>query len=418
MRGSSIISALFYFFLLGFILGSCDREEDVPEPVRKSEKTVLIYLVGKNNLSNELMDDFAEVKKGLELYPSDEEINLLVFITNRGKYLTPTLLRLRKEYISNLVIEEEINTYPGANSTDSEVMKEILLDAFLRHPAQSYGLIMNSHADGWLPGPEEIKTRFFGDDNKKSINIVDLALVLEHVTQKIGSKLDYLLFDACFMQSVEVAYEFRHSINYLIGSPTEVPGPGAPYDIMIPSLFDTNADCHKGIVDDFYNYYEEKYNGTVPENNDPEEWTGGIALSSISMQYIDEYTRLTKQLLSRNLTERQSPNLDDIPNYDLRKEVINSSRKEFYHDLDSLLKSITTEENEDLLNQWEIVHNKMVYYRHTPKIYSAYDSFKLFSVEGTHGISCYVPRKGYENMTDYYRNHEWYVAGGWKDLGW
>lgn len=416
IRRSSVIFTLFYFLLLGFIMSSCDKD-DFPNVPEKSKRTVLMYLVGKNSLSDDLMYDFNEIKQGYLLYPNAEEINLLIYISNKSKYDTPTLLKLHKEEFNNSILEEEVNIYPEVNSTDPEVMRKIFLKAFTSYPAQSYGLIMGSHADGWLPYPE-IKMRSFGVDNGKAINIVDLASVLNDVTKGIGKKLDYILFDACFMQSIEVAYELRNSVNYLIGSPTEVPGPGGPYDVMVPSLFNTSTDFYKEIVDVFYDYYEEKYNGTVPVNDkDPEKWTGGIALSSISVQYIEKYTQLTNLLLTQSLKERESLNLKDIPHYDLRAWGHYSGYK-FYHDLYRLLKSITKEENQDLFNQWEVVHNKMVYYRHTPKVYSAYDRWNLFSIEGTHGVSCYVPRQGYENMTNHYRTHQWYEAGGWKDLDW
>ena len=39
------------------------------------------------------------------------------------------------------------------------------------------------------------------------------------------------------MQSVEVAYELRDCSEYFIGSPTEIPGPGAPYKAVVPEMF-------------------------------------------------------------------------------------------------------------------------------------------------------------------------------------
>ena len=46
-----------------------------------------------------------------------------------------------------------------------------------------------------------------------------------------------MLFDACYMQSVEVIYQLRDRTDYFIGSPTEIPGPGAPYEAVVPALF-------------------------------------------------------------------------------------------------------------------------------------------------------------------------------------
>ncbi|NLZ73940.1 MAG: hypothetical protein GX905_09055, partial [Bacteroidales bacterium] len=169
MRGSLIIPTIFYCVLFGLVFYSCDKEDTSEIPTKKSKRTVLMYIVGKNNLSDDLMYDFNEIKQGYLLYPNAEEINLLIYISNKSKYDTPTLLKLHKEEFNNSILEEEVNIYPGVNSTDPEIMKEIMLEAFISYPAQSYGLIMCSHADGWLPYPK-ISMRSFGDDDGKEIN--------------------------------------------------------------------------------------------------------------------------------------------------------------------------------------------------------------------------------------------------------
>ncbi len=403
MRGSLIIPTIFYCVLFGLVFYSCDKEDTSEIPTKKSKRTVLMYIVGKNNLSDDLMYDFNEIKQGYLLYPNAEEINLLIYISNKSKYDTPTLLKLHKEEFNNSILEEEVNIYPGVNSTDPEIMKEIMLEAFISYPAQSYGLIMCSHADGWLPYPK-ISMRSFGDDDGKEINIVDLASVLNDVAKSIGKKLDYLLFDACLMQSVEVAYELRHSVNFLIGSPAEIPAAGGYYDIMTSSLFDVSTDFNENIVNSFFSSYEHKsYNG--------------LAISSINTKYIDDFSKLSKELLLNSLDLKQDINLKDVPSYDGVRKGNDYFNCSFYYDIYSLVESIAEKKKVKLFNQWKDIYNKMVYYRHTNYVYSGLSGNQI-PMDGTHGVSCYVPRQGYENMTNHYRTHQWYEVGGWKDLGW
>ena len=52
-----------------------------------------------------------------------------------------------------------------------------------------------------------------------------------------GVRFDYLLFDACFMSSVEALYDLRRAADYIVASPCEVMAHGFPYDTVIPSLF-------------------------------------------------------------------------------------------------------------------------------------------------------------------------------------
>lgn len=79
-----------------------------------------------------------------------------------------------------------------------------------------------SHGEGWIPYPVT-STRWVGQDTgdgDKRMNISALASVLDEIPH-----LDFLLFDACFMQSVEVAYELRSYTDYFLASPTEIPAP-------------------------------------------------------------------------------------------------------------------------------------------------------------------------------------------------
>ena len=53
-----------------------------------------------------------------------------------------------------------------------------------------------------------------------------------------GLHLDFLLFDACLMQSIEVAYTLRHTADYIIGCPTVTSSHGFVYhDLIRHALF-------------------------------------------------------------------------------------------------------------------------------------------------------------------------------------
>ena len=82
------------------------------------------------------------------------------------------------------------------------------------YKAESYGLIYWSHGEGWIPTPLP-STRWIGNDKTGGghyMNIEDLKLVLQNAPH-----FDFIMFDACFMQSVEVAYELRDCCDYYIG---------------------------------------------------------------------------------------------------------------------------------------------------------------------------------------------------------
>lgn len=42
-------------------------------------------------------------------------------------------------------------------------------------------------------------------------------------------KMEYILFDDCYMSSLEAAYDLRHVTRHLIACPTEIMAYGMPY---------------------------------------------------------------------------------------------------------------------------------------------------------------------------------------------
>lgn len=93
---------------------------------------------------------------------------------------------------------------------------------------------MVTRGSGWLP--EDIQydatTRSFGLDNsdEKSNETTNEMDILELSEVFNGHHFELLLMDACFMGSIEFAYELRKSFDTLILSPSEVLATSFPYD--------------------------------------------------------------------------------------------------------------------------------------------------------------------------------------------
>jgi hypothetical protein len=140
---------------------------------------------------------------------------------------------------------QTLKTYEGnLCSTDGQTMADVLREIVRLYPARNYALALCSHGSGWLfddlaSASQSGSRRSFGVDNGyrssstsgRRMNIPVLASVLSGCPH-----FDYILFDACFMQSVEVAYELRHTADYIIASPAEIPASGAPYTQMLRTM--------------------------------------------------------------------------------------------------------------------------------------------------------------------------------------
>ena len=116
---------------------------------------------------------------------------------------------------------------------DPVIIAQVFKDMQKAVPSETYGLIFGSHATGWMEANQTVG-RAFGDDNAYSINVPELAAVLQ---EGFGNGiLDFVLFDACMMGTAEVAYELRDVTHYCIASVMETPAGGFPYQRLFAYL--------------------------------------------------------------------------------------------------------------------------------------------------------------------------------------
>lgn len=171
----------------------------------------------------------------------------------------------------------------GIAYTKTEGLTQLIDTMKKAVPALNYSMIVGCHGMGWIPIEDYVNTRkakaatpfkfhwdyanadgmvtrFFGGTNATyGINITTLADALE----RTNTKLDFLLFDDCYMSSLEAVYDLRHVADYVIGCPTEVMGPGMPYSTLGQHLLGTpnyEGVCSAFLA--FYNAYSYPY-GTI-----------------------------------------------------------------------------------------------------------------------------------------------------------
>lgn len=390
-----------------FVFSACGQDDD-PIPPLEGNRTVLVYIVADNNGLEESYNnanfatrDIDEMMQGMKSVDTSV-FNLLVYLDAND---TPSLFRITKDK-KGKVTKEIIREYEEQVSTDVSVMNKVMQLAFSNYPADSYGLVYWSHGEGWIPYPLSAKasTRWIGQDRGEGddrMNISDLQTVLD-----AAPHFDFIMFDACFMMSVEVAYELRSYTDYYIGSPTENPGPGAPYDKIVPLMFTSNAAVN--MASGYFDYYKSKYNGGVDISN--KNWTGGTSITALKTSELEKLAEATKQALS-DVAEVDNAHLrDNIFNYDKRSS--SSSGFVGYYDMVAMMQELT---DADAFTAWKQAFDSAVaYWNTTVKNYSMYAD--MFSMEGTNGVTHYIPLSSKPAAA--YRSTAWYEAAGLSNLGW
>lgn len=369
-----------------------------PEALLKGRRTVLVYIAADNNLKSLVSQDLEEMRRGMAKV-QNADVHLLVYIDDGS---SARLIELKNE--KGTVAETVVRTYGKRNSVGVSETKEVFVDAFSTYQADSYGLVYWSHGDGWLPYPLSASTRWVGQDKSNGDNRMNISEFVEIL--KSAPHFDFILFDACFMQSVEVAYELRDYTDYCIGSPTEIPGPGASYDEVVPAMFSTeNATVR--VARAYYEPYAAKYNAGKDISNT--NWTGGVSVCALKTDQLVELAAITKQVLPENLDKallRAS-----VFDYDKRSPYEGHVG---YYDLVGMIRAIT---DESVYKIWKKSFDAtVVYWNTTQKNYSSY--VDMFSMEDTEGVSCYILSAS-DNLTDKaYRSIEWYTAAGLGEFHW
>ena len=262
---------LFLYIVSLFILVGCSDE--IPEHERpvQSKRAILAYLIANNNLDTDIMNNVVWMYESLAqsqdscslaIYykPSSnnsynngylKETQILTFFTDGHGQINGQPALEGSDITTGNVVEQALKytAVPGT-ATDPDVMQANLQAMADIIPAESYGLIFGSHATSWMPAEENpfISTKSFGQDGSayNSINIPEFADVLE---ASFPGNLDFVLFDACMMQTAEVCYELRNATHYCIASVMETPTVGFPYHRILSELYQDEIDFNQVCTD-------------------------------------------------------------------------------------------------------------------------------------------------------------------------
>lgn len=413
------------YTLLVVVLAACSNEIPEQQPAKRSGRTVLAYLISNSpkSLEKNLQDNVVDMY--MALAEIKDSCTLLIFYRPQeySSYLdVPTLLCFDTDgrgNINNLpaltgtdltfesvcqVAQKKEYTMNSQIATDPVVMEEVLKDMQKIAPSDSYGLILGSHASGWMKG-NSVQSKAFGDDDGYNIDIPDLADVLKN---SFSEKLDFVLFDACMMGTAEVGYELRETTSYCIASVMETPVYGFPYDQILPYLYSENID-YPAVCHEFMSF--NKTNnlwGTcaVMDCSQMENLASAVkaklsewqdALSSVSMQNVQQYGVGSYRYFSYDV-------LDFFRELGRKSGVVKTT------DLNEAIASV-----QSALNQAVIAKDCL----------SGVDYDFDGAVDGTRfcGIGMYILEEYnpyVANKTawnDYYKQSiSWYHAAGWDDL--
>ena len=388
------------YMLAALCLVSCNwfHHEDFSD-----RHSLLIYIAGNNSISSYGEQDLADIESAWLPETSDKSDILMVFTHFTDQ--TPKLFRLSRDKRGNLV-KDIIMEYPFAtNSGTTQTLQEVIDDAEEAWPAGSHGLVLWSHASGFLPpgyfsDPKEQSfsrvrqqeaafvdpfagmVKSFAVDGSSEMDIVELGKVLQR------TYYEYIIFDCCFMADVQVAYELIPACGLLVFSPTEILGDGLPYDSMVETIFKGKdyTSSMKKLCEDYMSQYRSQ--------------TGDYASATITLLNTAKLGPLADAC--RPVFEQYREQILTLDRSKVQAYFRNPSLHWFY-DLGHLVSQVGTDAQISTFNR--ALDQAVIFKDATP-------AFLGLKIDHYSGLSVYIPRSGYTVLNNYYKTLKWNQATG------
>lgn len=412
-----IAAALLLSATLG--LTACSEEENGGgQKEQKTNKTIVVYMSARNSLYANATADSLEIIKGAASLKANDQ--MLVYLCRKKQ---ARLYRVTRQSATTGM--ELLMTYGEENNASDpghfgKVMKWIGEYC----PSESYGLVLWSHSDGWLPSSNKINTRGFGVDAGSDASIasdwttdgklgyqMDLTDMAEAL-QESGLRPEFIFFDSCLMQCIEAAYMLRNVTDYIVASPAQIPGVGAQYDQMMANAFYQEPFDPNAIVEE---YVREATTGT-------EYGDMGVVLATIKTSELEQLAQKTSEMLERYVDAKE-PDLTGVLAYDFYSS--RSFYRPEYYDMQATMRHLITNDADFL--EWQEAMDRCVVARGATPSISYWVGRSITLNQGAFcGVSMFVPQTRYTtngseclygDLNRAFTQTEWYQDAGWNTTG-
>lgn len=314
--------------ILAVTLSACSNSDEPSPGGGSRDRLILIYAVADNDLSGALISDMGEIKKvGPKLDLKNNK--LLLYQVNPSE--ESVLQELRN--VNGTYEFVTVRKYPYLPLSTSEArISEIMQTVTEDYDYEKKGLILWSHATGWLPWfgnfPEEEKRKSFGRDKYEgSYYECNINILADCIPE---GAFDFIWFDCCYMANIETAYQLREKCETIVGYVTEIDGRGMPYHLTMPYLLRKNPDLQNAAADlfDYYDFEDTPVTVSLIKTEELQavaEIAGQIFNTGSvpsGLNSIQNYSRISGQPFYDlgNLLENYSGMADDLKN-DLKEAL-------------------------------------------------------------------------------------------------
>lgn len=246
----------------------------LPTPAVARARTVLVYMAGDNDLSDDAKADFAMLRR---LRPT-EDLAFAVQCDTDSPEPAQRYLATESSCRSEAIEEPD--------SSKSKTLIDFLEWGRSQAPADAYFLVIWGHGYGW-------KGLLRDYTSMEDLSLPQFAFALKRGMGTDGDRLEAVVFDACEMASLETAYEIRKLARYAVFSQMPIPDRGLPYDAWLGWLHDHPEATTERLLRRLVLSYVRMHSGKAGD-----AFEGGVAMSAVRLGRIDALMESMGKLVS------------------------------------------------------------------------------------------------------------------------
>ncbi len=406
--------------LVAFTVAACGKKDTDYDAMTKN--AFLLYSASANNLQSDLWSDIRDIEK---YYAQSEHKHIYVLYKQIGA--EPILYRMENnDGVNDLVVVKkyDANDHTGKKEFLQEVIEDVNSQPRVINVTD---LIISSHGSSWLKDDTTIavlsknittnrNSNFTAEttttiaktvngaiqhsigqdylDTTEWLDMDELAEVLEPYD------INSIIFDACYMGSIEVFYELRNSAKYIVASPAEVLSYGMDY-VNITKYLTRNITLEdlRSVAYLSYEYYS-KYTG----------FGQSATFTVVETEYLEDVLTEVKAILRDYV--QYTDNVMPVNVYYDEKWGIAHDYKMYLHEIiDASGDDINVRSNvkSKLENAWS---KAFPYYYHTDFLFNGYPNPHAggYDIRGSYGVAGYVYHSNGVRKTGivgYYTTLDW-----------
>jgi len=384
-------------FLAVIMLQVACTKDNGPVAPEEYDNVVIFYSDGYNNLTGDIRENAKTICSGA--LPMKSDRSALIWVAHNAVSasdfetpVSPVIIRMTSDWCGNAVLDTIKTFEPDNRLVDKDIMSsafEFIRDEF---KSKHYGAVFSSHGTGWLPrdyyrkptiprvGAFTVKSFGQSYDGTSSKLNYSYELELPDMAQAIPMHLDYIIFDACLMGGVEVAYELKDCADLIGFSQAEILTTGFDYSMFVQRLLiekDPVAFCR-----DYYEFYESGRGSSKSATVSVISTTGLDKLASVCYHLFDKYRS----------------GIDDVDPNDVQGFF--TSEKHWFYDLEDLMVQSGISDDDHAIFS-ETLKGCVLFESHTDNMLGHFD------IETSCGLTTFIPSNGSTRLKNYYKTLAW-----------